>query len=70
VVRGARSRLGDRAAREAVTVYLDGASLALAALVALVHPLGYLAPVLLGWLLARTRSRTQSRYAGLRIMRR
>jgi hypothetical protein len=70
VVRGARSRLGDRAAREAVTVYLDGASLALAALVAVLHPLGYLAPVLLGWLLARVRSRAQSRYAGLRIMRR
>jgi len=42
VLAGARARLADRAAREALTVYLDAASLALAALVALLHPLGYL----------------------------
>jgi len=70
VITGARSRLPDRAAREALTVYLDAASLALAALVALLHPLGYLAPLPLAWLLARARSRAGARYAGLRIMRR
>ncbi|HWX74945.1 MAG TPA: DUF4126 family protein [Solirubrobacteraceae bacterium] len=70
VLRGARARLGDRAAREALTVYLDAASLALAALVALLHPLGYLAAALLAWLLLRVRSRAGSKYAGLRVMRR
>ena len=70
IITGARSRLPDRAAREALTVYLDAASLALAALVALLHPLGYLAPLPLAWLLARARSRAGARYAGLRIMRR
>ena len=39
---GARRRLPDRASREALTVYLDAASLAAAALAALLHPLGYL----------------------------
>ena len=48
---GARSRLPDRAAREALTIYLDAASLLLAALVALLHPLGYVAVALLAWLL-------------------
>ena len=43
VIAGARARLPDRAAREALTVYLDAASLLLAALVALLHPLGYVA---------------------------
>ena len=70
VVEGARSRLSDRAAREALTVYLDAASLLLAALVALLHPLGYLVPVLLAWFMLRRRSRAGERYAGLRILRR
>lgn len=70
VISGARARLPDRAAREALTIYLDAASLALAVLVALLHPLGYLAPVLLGWLLLRVRARAGTKYAGLRIMRR
>ena len=47
VITGARARLSDRAAREALTVYLDAASLLLAALVALLHPLGYVAVALL-----------------------
>src|SRR5207237_313727 len=46
IVSGARSRLPDRAAREALTVYLDGAALALATLVALLHLLGYVAAAL------------------------
>jgi Domain of unknown function (DUF4126) len=67
----ARRRLPDRAAREAVTVYLDAASLLLTALIALVHPLGYLAAVLLAWFSWRGRTRGDGdRYAGLRILRR
>jgi hypothetical protein len=70
VMAGARSRLPDRAAREALTIYLDAASLALAGLVTLLHPLGYLVPLALAWLLVRARARAGARYAGLRIMRR
>ncbi len=65
-----RARLPDRGAREAVTVYLDSVSLALAALVALLHPLGYVAAALFAWLWLRMRSRSQEKYAGLRILRR
>ena len=70
IVSGARSRLPDRAAREALTVYLDGASLALAALVALLHPLGYVAAALAMLVLVRVRSRAAARQGGLRIVRR
>ncbi len=71
VIARARTRLPDRAAREALTVYLDAASLLLAALVALLHPLGYVAIALLAWFAWRGRSRTSDdRYAGLRILRR
>ena len=71
VIVRARGRLPDRAAREAVTVYLDVASLLLAGLVALVHPLGYIAVALLAWFLWRGRARGgDERYAGLRILRR
>jgi hypothetical protein len=70
IVAGARARLNDRAAREAVTVYLDAAALLLAALVALLHPLGYLAAGLLAWFLWRRRARRGEKYAGLRILRR
>jgi hypothetical protein len=65
---GARRRLPDRPAREALTVYLDGVSLLAAALVALLHPLGYVLVALLGWLWLRTRARGGERYAGLRIL--
>jgi hypothetical protein len=70
VIAGARTRLADRAAREALTVYLDAASLLLAALVALLHPLGYVAVALLAWFAWRVRSRGDEKYAGLRILRR
>jgi hypothetical protein len=66
----ARERLADGTAKQALTVYLDAASLLLAALVALLHPLGYLALALLVWLLLRTRARGEEKYAGLRILRR
>lgn len=70
VIARARARLADREAREAVTVYLDSASLLLAALVALLHPLGYVLVGLLAWLLLRGRARAGAKYAGLRILRR
>jgi hypothetical protein len=70
VIARARRRLPDRASREALTVYLDAASLAFAALVALVHPLGYVLLALLAWLLMSGRARAGDRYAGLRILRR
>jgi hypothetical protein len=66
----ARARLADREAREAVTVYLDSASLLLAAIVALLHPLGYVVAGLFAWLLLRARARAGAKYAGLRILRR
>jgi len=70
VITRARARLPDRAAREALIVYLDAASLVLAALVALLHPLGFLALGLFAWFLLRTRSRADAKYQGLRILRR
>ncbi len=70
VILGARSRLPDRAAREALTLYLDAASLLLAAVVAFLHPLGYVAIALLAWFLWRGRARGDEKYAGLRILRR
>jgi uncharacterized protein DUF4126 len=70
IVLGARSRLSDRSAREALSIYLDAASLVAAALVALLHPLGYVLVAALAWLLVRTRARASEKYAGLRILRR
>jgi hypothetical protein len=66
----ARARLSDRAAREALTVYLDAAALVAAALVALLHPLGYVLVALLAWFAWRGRARAGEKYAGLRILRR
>ncbi|HLH14874.1 MAG TPA: DUF4126 family protein [Solirubrobacteraceae bacterium] len=65
-----RARLSDRGAREAVTVYLDALAVVLAALVALLHPLGYVAIALLAWFAWRGRARGEEKYAGLRILRR
>jgi hypothetical protein len=70
VILGARARLPDRAAREALTIYLDGAALLFAALVCLLHPLGYVLLALLAVLFVRTRQRAGEKYAGLRILRR
>jgi len=70
IISGARRRLPDRASREALTVYLDAASLAAAALAALLHPLGYLLAAGAVWLLLRVRSRAEAKYAGLRVLRR
>jgi hypothetical protein len=70
IIARARARLPDRAAREALSVYLDAASLLLAGLVSLLHPLGYAAIALLGWFAWRGRARGGEKYAGLRILRR
>ncbi|HEX3391489.1 MAG TPA: hypothetical protein VHS55_02905 [Solirubrobacteraceae bacterium] len=70
VIARARKRLPDRGAREALTLYLDSASLLVAALVALLHPLGYVAVALLAWFVWRMRVRAGEKYAGLRILRR
>jgi predicted NBD/HSP70 family sugar kinase len=70
VVARARARLTDRQAREAVTVYLDAMALLLAAVVALLHPIGYVVVGLFAWLLLRARARAGAKYAGLRILRR
>jgi hypothetical protein len=70
IVLGARARLPERSAREALTLYLDGASLLFAALVCLLHPLGYVLLALLALLFVRTRQRAGEKYAGLRILRR
>jgi hypothetical protein len=66
----ARARLADGAAKQALTVYLDAASLLLAVLVALLHPLGYVGLALLAWFALRGRARGEEKYAGLRILRR
>jgi hypothetical protein len=66
----ARARLADGAARQALSVYLDAVSLLAAALVALLHPLGYVLLALLAWFALRGRARGEEKYAGLRILRR
>jgi hypothetical protein len=65
-----RTRLPDRGARDAVTIYLDSVSLVLGALVSLLYPLGYVAVVLFAWLWLRMRARSEEKYAGLRSLRR
>ncbi len=66
----ARARLADRSAREALTLYVDGAALLIAALTCLLHPLGYVALLPFAWLLLSSRRRAGEKYAGLRILRR
>jgi hypothetical protein len=69
VLARARGRLPDRGAREALTLYADSAALLLAALVALLHPLGYVALALFAWLaVAGARRGGGQKYAGLRIL--
>lgn len=68
VVLRVRARLADEAAKRALTLYLDIAALIVAALTALLHPLGYVAVILVGWLALAGRKRAGSRYAGLRIL--
>jgi hypothetical protein len=49
-------------------VYLDAVALLLAALVSLLHPLGYVVVALLAWFAWRGRGRSAEKYAGLRIL--
>jgi hypothetical protein len=69
VIIRARARLSDRAAREALTVYLDAAALLAATLTAALHPLGYVVMALMAWFVWRGRGRSEQKYAGLRILR-
>ncbi len=64
----ARARLTERGAREALTLYVDATALVVAALVALLHPLGYVALVPFAWLALGARRRAGEKYAGLRIL--
>jgi hypothetical protein len=64
-----RSRLGDGGAREAVTLYLDLASLALAAIAIFAPPASYVALAFLIWMLAAERRRRGEKHAGLRVLR-
>jgi len=68
VVVRARARLQDRAAREGLTVYLDAASVVCAALIALLHVLGYVLLAALAWFAWRGRERGGRKYAGLRVL--
>jgi hypothetical protein len=70
VITRARERLPDNASRHALTLYLDATSLLLAALVCLLHPLGYVAVALAIWMVVAARRRAGEKYAGLRILRR
>ncbi len=68
LLRRTRARL-DPDAREALTVYADGASLLLAILAILAPPLSVVALAALAWLLVSGRRRAGEKYAGLRILR-
>lgn len=70
ILSGARLRLGERGAREALTAYLDGAALIAAAVACALHPLGFVLLALVLWLLVARRRRGAEKYAGLRILRR
>lgn len=65
-----RSRLADRGAREAVTLYVDSVALVLAVLSCLLHVLGYLELGLFAWAWTQARARVSEKHAGLRILRR
>jgi hypothetical protein len=51
-------------------VYLDATAVLVAALVAALHPLGYVVLGVCAWFVARRRARTPEKYAGLRVLRR
>ena len=68
VLAGAATRL-DAAARAALPVYADGASLVLAAVSVAAPPLSLVALAVCLWLLFRRRRREGEKYAGLRVLR-
>jgi hypothetical protein len=67
IIGRASARL-DSDAQRALALYLDGIALLLAALTALLHPLGYLFGLVFVWLAISTHRSTPKRYAGLRIL--
>jgi hypothetical protein len=69
VLSGARQRLEDRAARDALTLYVDGVALVCAAITIAYKPLGFALALPLLWLVIGTRRRKGAKYAGLRILR-
>ncbi len=68
LIRRARARLPEESTRNALTLYVDVGAVLLTILTALLHPLGYLAVLLLAWLALAGRRRAGGRYAGLRIL--
>lgn len=68
LLRRTRGRL-DPSAREALTVYADGAALLLAVLAIVAPPVSVIALGFLVWLLLGGRKRDGEKYAGLRILR-
>jgi Domain of unknown function (DUF4126) len=68
LLRRTRARL-EPDAREALTLYSDGASLLLAALAIFLPPVSAIALAGLAWLLINGRRRAGEKYAGLRILR-
>jgi phosphatidylserine synthase len=65
----ARARLEDEAAREALTLYIDGAALLLAAFATFLAPASYVAILFFAWLLIAEQRRGGDKYAGLRVLR-
>jgi hypothetical protein len=68
LVQRTRARLPEGGARQALTVYVDGAALLLAILVSLLHVLGFAALAVFAWIAWRSRGRGPGKYAGLRIL--
>lgn len=64
-----RTRLADGAAREALTLYVDGAALVLAALAVFVGPISILALLAFARLALAGRRKDGEKYAGLRVLR-
>lgn len=63
-------RLPDRAARNALTVYLDSAALLAALLACALHVLGYVLLAVVLWWLVRSRRTRVERHGGLRTLHR
>ena len=59
----------DAGAAGLITVYADGAALALAALAIFVEPVGYLAVAAFVFLLVRGRQQGERKYAGPAVLR-
>lgn len=64
-----RARLAAGAARDALTVYVDGVALLLAAAAVFVPPVSFVALAFLARLLLGARRRAGEKYAGLRILK-